>query len=285
MMTWDTVAIVGVGLIGGSIGRALLERGLARRVVGIGRRESTLAVAREVGAVSETTTDLAAGVAEARLIVIGTPVELVAGHACEAARHAPDGALITDVGSTKQAIVEGVARLVEQGHFAGARFVGSHPLAGSEKAGAAFSQSDLFEDRTVAVTPAGFNADEEIDAVERFWRSLGANVLRMTAAEHDEAVAASSHLPHLAASAVAAATPAECLPLAASGWAGTTRVAAGDPELWRQILSENRRHVLNALARLQQELAAYQRALESNDQTTLLQLLEAGKQRRDSVGS
>ncbi len=146
---WDTVAIVGVGLIGGSIGRDLLERGLARHVVGIGRREESLHIARQVGACSSTTLDLPRGLADAKLVIVCTPVGRVAQDVIAAASFAKLGALITDVGSTKGAIVGELDReLPHEAHF-----VGSHPLAGGEKAGPAAAVTGLFEGRTVVVTP------------------------------------------------------------------------------------------------------------------------------------
>ena len=281
MPTWDTVTIVGVGLIGGSIGLALQRRKLARQVVGVGRRNSSLQKARQCGTVTATTTSLRKGVKEARLMVICTPVEQIAEHALEAAAHCPEGALITDAGSTKQAVVEAVMKSLPER----ARFVGSHPLAGSEKAGPQNAQADLFEGRTVVMTPVKENHAEELAETERFWESLGARVIRQTPAAHDQAVATTSHLTHLIASSLAAATPRSELPLVASGWLDTTRVAAGDVELWRQILSDNRHHVLKSLTGFEKLLGQFRTALENNDQNTLRKLLETGKQHRDSVGS
>lgn len=278
---WDTVAIVGVGLIGGSIGLALRRRGLAREVMGIGRRESSLQAARDCGAVTATTTDLVRGVAHAQVVIICTPVELIVAQALQASQACPVGTLITDAGSTKGNICRALAE-----HWAGQGvFVGSHPMAGSEKTGSAFADEDLFVERLTVITPVEWTPEEHVVRTEEFWRSLGSRTVRATPEAHDEAVAASSHLPHVVAAALAAATPEEMLDFVAKGWCDTTRVAAGDVELWRQILTENRVHTLRSLDNFAKVLSQFRGALADDNQADLVRLLETGKQRRDSVGS
>jgi len=281
MEKWDTVAIVGVGLIGGSIGLALRERGLARQVVGIGRRTASLRVARQIGAVSRTTLDLGRGVARAELVIVCTPVGQIAADVRAAANACRIGALLTDVGSTKAEIVAALeGELPRQ-----TRFVGSHPLAGGEKSGPAAATADLLVGRTVIVTPSAATHDDGIADVAALWSSLGANVVRMPPVEHDRILAGTSHLPHLTASALAAATPEHDLPLVASGWLDTTRVAAGDPELWRQIFATNRAHLLTALGRYEQVLATLRRALERGDEAKLVEVLAEAKRRRDAIAN
>ncbi|MHB0959206.1 MAG: prephenate dehydrogenase [Pirellulaceae bacterium] len=281
MRKWDTVAIVGVGLIGGSIGLALQQRALARRIVGIGRRESSLRKARQAGTVTQTTTKLARGVAEAELVIVCTPVGEIVEQVCTVAEHCPPTALITDVGSTKGQIVRDLDRRL-QGH---PMFVGSHPMTGSEKAGPEHARADLFENRVTVVTPTQNTRDEGVLEIEQFWTSLGARVFRLTPQDHDQAVAMTSHATHVIAAALAAATPENALPLAAGGWRDTTRIAAGDPQLWLQILLSNRQQVLKSLAKFEKVLAAFRGAVQREDATRLVQLLDAGKKTRDSLGS
>ncbi|HRX77777.1 MAG: prephenate dehydrogenase/arogenate dehydrogenase family protein [Planctomycetaceae bacterium] len=284
MQRWETVTIVGVGLIGASIGLALRKRQLATTVVGVGRRASSLRKARQIGAVTSTTTDLSRGVRDAHLVIICTPVERIATLALEASQHCQPDAIITDAGSTKLEIV----RLVETGLKSSSRqiaFVGSHPMAGSEKNGPEFGQANLFEGRVTVVTPSKQSKGDSVDEVERLWKLLGSKVVRMSPKDHDRSVAAISHMPHLVASAIAAATPPEELELASTGWLDTTRIASGDPELWRQILIQNRGGVLKSLDKFEKVLATFRQALERDQQEKLLQLLEAGKQRRDSLGN
>ncbi len=278
---WDTVAIVGVGLIGGSVGRALLERGLAKQVVGIGHRATSLRAAKKVGAVTSTTTDLARGVARANLVVICTPVEQIAAQALVALNHAPAGALITDAGSTKQQIVAAVEKKLPPG----GRFVGSHPMAGSEKSGPGEARADLFVGRAVIVTPTKKSPAADTEAVGEFWAALGARVFMMSPEAHDRAVAGTSHLPHLISALLAAVTRSEDAPLIAGGWLDTTRVAGGDPELWRQILQSNDQQVLAALAQFEKQLTSARRALERGDGARLAKLLAQGKAVRDALGN
>jgi prephenate dehydrogenase len=232
MPRWDTVAIVGVGLIGGSIGLALRSRELARRVVGIGRRESSLRTAAELGCIDELATDIARGVAGAQLVVVCTPVEQVPEQIALAARHALPGAILTDAGSTKETLVAETEALLnsallnralrEQAAAGPLRFVGSHPLAGSEKTGPAAARADLFVDRPVIVTPTEASDPAAVAEVDAFWQAVGGRIVRMSPAEHDVALAQTSHFPHLLASALAAATPDELLALTGSGWRDTT---------------------------------------------------------------
>lgn len=282
MPTYGKVAIVGVGLIGGSVGLALRQRGLAQRIVGIGRRQSSLDKALACQAVDEADTDLDHGVIGAELVVVASPVAAITDHVCQSMAAAPEDVVVTDAGSTKRIICTEVESRLQG---AAERFVGSHPLAGDHRAGPEHARSDLFEGRTVVVTPTASTSQETIAKVEAFWQNLGGQVMRLSPTEHDQALAATSHLPHLLASALAAATPREWLPLAATGWADTTRVAAGDPELWTQVLTHNRPAVLAALAQLGEQLDKLQADLKDENWSEVKKALQNGKQVRDALGS
>jgi prephenate dehydrogenase len=253
--------------------------------VGIGRRPSRLRRAKQRGAVTATTTSLARGVAAAELVVVSTPVAQIVDHVCQAAAACPAGTLITDAGSTKERIVTALDRALEGAAQPGVAFVGSHPMAGSEKAGVEYSRADLFEGSVAIVTPSRRTRRQDCEAVEQFWRSLGARVIRRSPRAHDRAVAAVSHLPHVVAAALAGTTPKRDLPLVARGWLDATRVAAGDVDLWRQILLDNRVYVLKSLDRFEKLLASFRRALEKDHHSKLIQQLAAGKRNRDSVGN
>lgn len=301
MAEYDTVAIVGVGLIGGSIGLALRERGLAREVVGIGRgasrltdpnhvgpprRTSSLDAALKLGAIDRATTDLAAGVSQANIIIVATPVDKVVEHVVNVAAACPKDALITDAGSTKEAIVA-AADAAMQSHRAGPRFVGSHPIAGDHRAGPEHARADLFHGRTVVVTPTGHTRPAAITEVGGFWEGLGAKVTTMPPAEHDKALAMTSHLPHLVASALAAATPQDLLALTAGGWRDATRVAAGDPKLWLPIFASNRASVVAAMEKFEAYFTSMREMLEQTDDQRLLETLQAAatrKSQRDALG-
>ncbi len=286
MPRYRRVAIIGVGLIGGSIGGDLLRRGLADEVVGIGRRAESLALAQQLKLITRGTTDLAEGVTGAELIVVCTPVERIVADALAAAQATQGDMLITDAGSTKGSIVQALEDARRQGKFpAGVRFVGSHPMAGSEKSGPAAATHDLFVDRVAIVTPTEQTSAADVAAVVDFWSALGARVVSMSPDEHDRAVAIISHLPHLAAAALAAVTSEAERGLAAGGWRDTTRIAAADPLLWRQILLDNRSCVLTALGHYEKVLASFRAALEHADPATLDHLLQEAKLSRDALGS
>jgi len=287
MRTWDTLAVVGPGLIGGSIGLAALRQGVVGEVVGIGRSQTSLQTAISRGAITAGTLDLAAGVRDADLIVVCTPVDEIPYYVERVAEACKPGALITDAGSTKADLVarierarSGSASWVDSVHF-----VGSHPLAGNDKRGSDYARADLFIDRVVVVTPTAQSRAEDVRDLRNFWTALGASTVEMTPAEHDRAVAVTSHLPHLIASAIAGSTPAEYVTLTAGGWQDTTRIAAGDPLLWRQIFFANRENLMAALSHFDQTLADLRGAIEAGDAAALERLLTEGKRIRDAVGS
>jgi prephenate dehydrogenase len=283
------VAIIGVGLIGGSIGLALRQRRLAREVVGVGRRSSSLERAQARGAVDRTTTNLVSGVAEADVVVVCTPVASIVDTVRAVAAAAPR-ATITDAGSTKAEICRELSRpMTEHGAPAPAgsvvaRFIGSHPIAGDHRTGPEHARANLFEGRTVVVTPEDDTPPGLVERVKHFWESLDADVVLLSPEEHDRALAATSHLPHLLAAALAAATPEEWLRLAGSGWGDTTRIAAGDPELWTQIFHQNRAAVLDALRRFEHRLAAFDAAVADSDTAALATELQEAKRIRDALG-
>ena len=281
MTRFGTVAIVGVGLIGGSIGLALRKRGLAERVIGVGRRQSTLRVARRVGAVTNTTIDISKGVAQADLVIVCSPVALIVEHARQAAEHCPKGTLITDVGSSKQSIVDALDGRLPRG----CRFLGGHPLAGSEKAGPAHARADLFDGRIALLTPTPNTRAEDYQLIEQFWSNLGSVVVRMAADEHDKAMALCSHLPHAIAFALAAVLPEEYFRLTGAGFLDTSRLAGSNVELWKQIFSLNRRNIVAALKLYEEKLASLRLAVEKSDNTALEELLRTAKRNRDALGS
>jgi prephenate dehydrogenase len=277
---WPTVTIVGVGLIGGSVGLALRNRRLAGRVIGVGRSAAGMDEARRAGAVDETTADLAAGVAAADLVVVAATVGSIARLLEAIDAGVRPGTLITDAGSTKASIVAAWERRRSTRR---GRFVGAHPIAGSHRRGAAAAAGELFAGRVTVVTPAPRTPPADVEEAGGFWAALGSTVFMMPPREHDRLLAASSHAPHLVAAAIAAATPAEARPLVAGGWRDTTRIAAGDPELWADILLDNGRHVAAALDRVGRTAARMRAAIAAGDRTKLVSLLGRAKEARDAV--
>jgi prephenate dehydrogenase len=280
-MRLHTLTIVGVGLIGGSIGLAARQRRLAQRVIGVGRQRDSLERAQRLGAIDDCSLDLVAAVAGADLAVFCTPVDQIARQVLAAAAACAAGTLLTDAGSTKAAIVAELEGRLP----AGVAFVGSHPLAGSEKRGPEHADARLFEGRLTVITPTPRTDAAAVERVASFWRALGSRVRLMSPEEHDRALALTSHLPHLLAAALAGMLSPELHELTASGFRDTTRVAGGDPSIWTAIFAHNRAAVLDALRLLTARLAEFQSALEAGDAAAVDRLLTQAKRVRDALGS
>ncbi|MGD9127990.1 MAG: prephenate dehydrogenase [Planctomycetia bacterium] len=277
----DTVAIIGIGLIGGSIGIALRERKIAKKVIGIGRSQASLRTARRVGAVDSTTVDIVKGVAEADLVIACTPVSRIVEDIRTAAKFAREGTLLTDAGSTKQTII---ARLETEPLPNGCRFLGAHPMAGSEKTGAVNADGNLFEGRVAVITPTPQTQATDFDTLSKLWTALGSVVVRMSPEEHDKAVAETSHLPHAVAVALSASLPEELYRMAGSGFRDTTRLASGSPELWRDIFTENRDNALRAMTGFARKFSELAEAIRDGNDERMIEILTDAKKKRDSLG-
>jgi prephenate dehydrogenase len=278
-MLFEQVTVVGVGLIGGSVGLAARTRRVAGWVVGVDRDDSALARALEVGAIDTSAKTIAEGVRGSQLIVVCTPVDRIVEVIRAAVEHSP-GAIFTDVGSTKGGLYDAVHSYLP----AGSEYVPAHPLAGSEQNGVESARADLFDNRVTVITPCGANP-HKLRLVEAFWQALGSRVVQMTPEEHDRALAVTSHMPHAVAAAVAGSTPAWLLSLAAGGFRDVTRIAASDPLLWAAIFQANREHVLLALSAFNQRMDEFKRLLTTGDTAGLVRWLAEGKQVRDALGS
>ena len=257
------LAIVGIGLLGGSVAKGARAGGLARRIIGVGRASERLRPALDDGTLDAAVTDLDAAVREADFIVLAAPVLAIEGLLERVWRAAPDGALITDVGSTKRNIVRAADRLAARRPLA---FVGSHPLAGSEQAGYRVARADLFRGATVVVTPTEATELAALKKTTEFWEALGARVTSLDPETHDRTVAAISHLPHLIACALvdgAGRVEPAALELAARGFRDTTRIAAGDPDMWTEIFLANRDALSASVEAFREALADLQRVIDA----------------------
>jgi prephenate dehydrogenase len=279
---WRKAAILGVGLLGGSLGMALRRRGLAGEVAGFVRRVETACEAVSVGAVDHAGTSLEKAVRGADLVVLCTPVAQMASLALDVVPFLDAGARVTDVGSVKASVVAAAERVVRE---AGACFVGSHPMAGSEKTGVLSAREDLFCGAVTVVTPTPETAEEAVRTVVGLWESVGSRVMTMSAERHDELVARSSHLPHVLASALAAYVldprhPSGQAQLCASGFRDTTRVASGSAEMWRDIALANRDSILAALDGFGAVLSGLRAAIEAGDALAIEDFLRVSARRR-----
>ncbi len=212
-------------------------------------------------------------------MVVCTPVDRIVDDVLRMAGQLPTGTVVTDAGSVKESICTALAR--DTG--LPVRFVGSHPLAGSEKGGWEHADAQLFEGRTCVITPVEQTHAAATQAVEDFWQALGMRTLRMSPLDHDRCLARTSHLPHVTASALASLLSADLRDLTAGGFRDTTRVASGDPQLWAPILRENSVALAEEIDRLVQRLRELQEALATDDSSSLIQLLEQGKSARDAL--
>ncbi len=278
---FDTVAIVGPGLIGGSIGLGIRRRKLAAHLVGIGRRASSLRKARQAGAVDSTTTDLEAGTRSAELVVLATPVNTFGELAMRLARCMKEGALVTEVGSTKESVIEAISQALEVRNDLA--FIPTHPMAGSEKRGAENATPDLFEDSRCIFTPVSGTPPGATERLKRLWEALGAEVHFMTPRQHDRLVARISHLPHIAASALINTIEEQEGVYAGGGLIDTTRVASGEPNLWKAICQSNPHGILEALDSFSDSLAIARKFLAEGDFEGFTAWLEEAKKKRDDI--
>ena len=277
-MSW--VTILAPGLIGGSVARAARARAIARRIVIWARRPETRLALGEQAWCTATCETPEEAVKGADLVVVATPVDRIVPLVRQVAALVKDGGVVCDVGSVKGEI----SRL---GHVAlngRAHFVGSHPMAGSEKTGWEHGKADLFEGRTCFVTPAGSTDPGAVGTVVAFWRDLGAEVVTIDPDRHDEIVAHISHLPQVLASALCGYLSTRdpgWRNFAGAGLRDTTRIAGSDPRMWRAILEENRDEVLRALRHFQDDLQGFQAALANRDFVEVAARLERGRAYRD----
>lgn len=275
---FSAVAVVGVGLIGGSIGAAVKSRGVAKSVIGFGRNRARLEAAQRSGIIDGVATD-GSQIADAELIVVCTPVDRIAADVLALAPHARPGAVVTDAGSVKGTICSALRSRLPPG----TTFIGSHPLAGSEKAGFEHADAELFAGRVCIVTPDDAAPAESLVRVRRFWELIGMRVVEMSPARHDAVLALTSHLPHAVAAALASLLDTPEADFAATGFRDTTRIAAGDAELWTAIFSANREPLVEQLDRFQQQVSELRTAIAANDQNRIIELLRDAKQRRDRL--
>ena len=282
-MLFRKITIVGVGLLGGSIGLAAKRRKLAHEVAGFVRRERAIAECEKFGATDYATTDLLAAVSDADLIILCTPLAQMRPLTETFLPALKANAIVTDVGSVKGGVVRELERLVAK---AGAHFIGSHPMAGAEKTGIAAARADLFHEAVCVLTPTKKSRAPAVWKLDRFWKSLGARILKLTPAQHDLFVSRTSHLPHIVAATLAnlvlnPANPPGQSRLCANGFRDTTRIASGSPEMWRDIAIANHKNIAKSVDAFVFELRRFQQAINRKDPQAISRFFEMAKSRRD----
>ncbi len=281
-MTLRKLSILGPGLLGGSIGLAARQRKVARRVSMWARRPDAADQAYQLGAADEATHDLAKVIADADLVVLATPIGAMRGLVEQILPNLPAGCVVTNVGSVKYPIVTALSDAL-----AGkARFVGSHPMAGSEQSGIDAARRDLFDNAVCIVTPREDTDKSALQLVYDFWKAIGCTVKTLPPLEHDEIVARISHLPHLVAAAVVnvvCSDGSHPLNFVGPGFKDFTRIASGPFEMWTEICLENRQEIGRALDVLIEELAKVRAAVENSDAVELRTMLKRAKHFRDEL--
>ena len=271
---FNSVAIVGVGLIGGSLGQALKLRGLAREVVGVGRSPERLQRAVDLAAIDRYSTDFSTGLTGADLIVLCTTIQNIIQSIPEALELRTSGAIVTDVGSTKSDIVAAAG--------GDPLFIGSHPMTGSEQAGVEAATPGLFQNATWAVTPIDTTSSAALVRVEALARAIGSNLQTLTPQAHDAIVAITSHLPHIMASAlvrqaaIARETHSQTPAMSAGSFADATRVAASHPDIWRDVCLTNREAILAVLRTYKNQLEEVESAIEDKDASRIEAFFKTG---------
>jgi prephenate dehydrogenase len=278
------ITIIGVGLLGGSIALAAKKRCVAGEVAGFVRSKKSIADCEKFGATDFATTDLLAAVSNSDLVILCTPLAQMLPIAKQFLPALKRGAIVTDVGSVKAEVVRELESVVKK---SGAHFVGGHPMAGAEKTGAAAARADLFMNAVCVLTPTKKTNSVALKKLEQFWKSLGARVLKLEAAQHDLLVSRSSHLPHVVAATLAnlvlnPTSSKQQAALCANGFRDTTRIASGSPEMWRDIALANRKNLSRSLDAFISDLQKFQRALKRSDAKAVSKFFATAKARRDN---
>jgi prephenate dehydrogenase len=282
------VTIVGVGLIGGSLGMVLKRQGLAASVLGIGRRVENLKTAVTLGAIDRYVSDAVSGIRGSDLVVLATPVDTYERHLKEWGSYLEPGAIVTDVGSVKGALVGLTEGLLP----ASARFVGAHPIAGREKTGVAAGSVDLFRGARCILTPTKRTSPEALQTMRELWEATGSQVFEMDPFVHDRVLGAVSHLPHAVAFALIGAltevrervTPElDLLAYSGGGLRDTTRIAASSPEMWRDIFLWNRDNLVTVIEVYERHLSRLKQLIKSGDGPGIEKELERAKQVREQL--
>lgn len=282
----NKLAIIGVGLIGGSFALALRKAGLVKHIIGVGRSPQNMQCALERGVIDEIAADIASALQHADLVFLAMPVGQTAHIMAQIAPYLHANTLLTDAGSTKQDVIAAARHhlpLQNRHHF-----VPGHPIAGTEHSGAQAAQANLYRNKHVILTPLPETSADAVERISQLWQACGAQVSLMPADEHDQVLAATSHLPHILAFTMmnhlnhSTNHPEDLLRFAGSGLRDFTRIASSSPEMWRDICLANREALLKQIDAYQNELSALQEMLKNNDGDALEQAFSQARGVREN---
>jgi prephenate dehydrogenase len=282
-MQLEKIALIGPGLLGGSLGLAIRQRKVAGKVHAFVRRPESISECQRLGVANLATQNMREAVDRADLVILCTPLSQMKNLAMQMRPYLKPGAVVTDVGSVKTSVTQELEPLFREFHVS---FVGSHPMAGSEKTGLTAARVDLFNNAICLVTPTPQSPVDAVCAVQNFWKAIGGWPVRMTPEMHDDLVSRSSHLPHVVAAELAnyvlsPAHPKEQALVCASGFRDTTRIAASSPEMWRDVAMANRKNLSRVLGVFIEDLQEFQLALEREDVQAVEEFFSKAKQRRE----
>jgi len=275
MRLFNKVAIIGVGLIGGSLALAIKRKRLALEIVGVSRHKKTLLLARKIRAIDKGAQELNI-IKDADLVILATPVDTIINLAAKIYPFVKKGCIVSDVGSTKREIVSKLERIFP-------RYIGSHPLAGSEKRGVVNANPGIIKGSLCILTPTKNTDQEALEKIKRLWSELGARVAFLAPDAHDKILSFVSHLPHLAAFSLIDIIPKEYLRLASSGLKDTTRIAASDSEIWCDIFLSNQKNILKSIELFQNNLSRIKSAIQRKDKKLLNKIIKEAKKKRNRL--
>lgn len=276
MPLFNQITIIGVGLIGGSLAKAIKKKKLCNKVVGFFRNRHKLSEAIKEKIVDGGYLSLKESIKNSEFIILALPISHIIRFMFEIKKITDDKTIVMDVGSTKDKIVQIADKL-------GLNFVGTHPLAGSEKKGVNFSSSRLFDNSKVIITPTNKTKKQTINKIKNFWRKLNANILILSPQQHDKIISFTSHLPHLVSFSLIKSIPKQYLSFGASGLKDTTRIALSDPRIWSDIFLSNNKELSKSLNVLQKELKEMNKIIRTNKKDKLVWSINTARNKRKSI--
>jgi len=275
----NKITIVGVGLIGGSIGLALKKHRIANEIVGVGHRVQSIKKAVKLKTIDRGTLNLRSGVKDADIVIFATPILDIPKLVKNVKSVIKKGCIITDVGSVKGYITQEMERILPKG----INFVGTHPMAGSEKRGVDKARGDLFKKSMCILTKTRKTNKASLSTLKRLWIEFGAKVVELSPDTHDKIVSEISHLPHMVVFTILSSIDQKSLKLASSGFFDTTRIASSDAKIWKDIAISNRYEILKSINKFKKELTTLEKSIRRKDSKKLLSIFNNAKKKRENL--
>ena len=279
MRRFDKITIVGVGLIGGSIGLAIKNKKLAHQVVGVGHRQNSINRAIKLKTIDRGTLNLREGVKDADIVILATPVLTIPKLAKKIKNFLKTGCVVTDVGSVKSYVVKELGKVLPRG----VHFVGGHPMAGSEKRGVEKARNDLFKDSICILTKTEKTNVKSLKIIKALWLALGAKVVILPPGLHDRIVSEISHLPHMVAFSILNSIDKRSLAFASSGFYDATRIASSDTRIWKDIAISNKAEIAKSISKFKESISLLEKAVRKQDSKKLLRIFRDAKKKREML--